>query len=1135
MERGWQLGPKRRPDAGSDVVIGNGSTVNYNTLVEINTLTLSSTSGLDVSGGNLTIDGASTLNGKVIFVGGTLTANGPETLAGNTSWTAGTLSSIGTGSWTNTGSIKIAGTGSPVLSGTLNNVGTFTQAAPNGFNTLNFNNGVLNNSGLYDVQENGTPFANVGGSGDAFNNLSGGIFQKSAGTGITSNGSGLQLLPFSNAGTLKVLTGTLNLDSVPQADVGSTTLTAGTWDVFAHSTLTLDAGIALTTNDGNITLSGSGASFTNIPNLTVNNGGFTLANGQSFTTTTAFTNAGSLTIDATGGSDTFTATEAYTQTAGSTTLISGGTLASTTNTVTIQAGTLQGEGSVTGNLTDSGTLSPGTASAAGSIAISGNLTLGLGATLNIELAGGTTPGTDYDQIAVSGTATLGGTLAVTAINSFVPANGDVFHVLTFGSSSGDFTSQTGFVFGGVFLVASSSASAFDVDAFVSTITVNNASDAHVGGEWSLREALVDANAGSLLGVDVTIDFAAGLAGATIPLSQGALELGQGGAGTGSIAIDGSGLSSPITISGKNTSQIFRIDADVQASLTDLDLTAGGGSSDGGAILNDGTLTITGGGISNSSSNDSGGGIDNAGTLTLTDVTLTDNTATNSGGAIISSGSFTVAGCTFSGNQVTGGGGDGGGAIAVTSGSAAITGSNFAGNRITSQAISPADSAGGAIVTFVAGSTIEFNRFSGNTNATAAHGTTVAVIAPATATVDDNWWTSNAGPATNDVVIGNAGGFSPQPVDDFLVLSIAANASTVSVSTSTTVTASFTTDSAGNTPAPANLGVLANLPASFGGNTLAGSSITGSPTTVQNGQASATYHAGTVGGTDRVTATVDGVAVLTTITVQQPVAITSNDHYTFTVGTPGTFTVTTASFPNSVLAESEALPSGVHFLDNGDGTATLSGTPAVGTGNQYTLTITASNGISPEVQQTFTLTVDEAPSITSTRTTTFNVDADTPFIVTTLGFPRPTLAATGAMPAGVGFVDQNNGTAILSGNALPNTGAYVFSITAHNSRGNDVVQTFTLNVVDPPMFTAATGNSATFTVGQKQTIPIATNAGLPLTTTITETGKLPAGLSLILVRRVPRRSLVRRSRAAAGHTISPSSPATGCFRAAYHSR
>ncbi len=99
---------------------------------------------------------------------------------------------------------------------------------------------------------------------------------------------------------------------------------------------------------------------------------------------------------------------------------------------------------------------------------------------------------------------------------------------------------------------------------------------------------------------------------------------------------------------------------------------------------------------------------------------------------------------------------------------------------------------------------------------------------------------------------------------------------------------------------------------------------------------------------------------TPITIGTPPSITSANATTFTVGSVGSFSVTTTGTPNASLSEVGALPSGVTFADNGDGTATLSGTPAAGTGGTYPITITAANGLSPNATQSFTLTVDQAP-------------------------------------------------------------------------------------------------------------------------------------------------------------------------------
>jgi glycosidase len=112
---------------------------------------------------------------------------------------------------------------------------------------------------------------------------------------------------------------------------------------------------------------------------------------------------------------------------------------------------------------------------------------------------------------------------------------------------------------------------------------------------------------------------------------------------------------------------------------------------------------------------------------------------------------------------------------------------------------------------------------------------------------------------------------------------------------------------------------------------------------------------------------------TTLTVDQAPAITSADNTTFQVGQAGSFTITTTGFPMPALSESGGLPDGVSFTDNGNSTATLSGTPAAGSGGTYLLTITASNGVSPDATQSFTLTVEEAPLLPGAAVAIFGGD------------------------------------------------------------------------------------------------------------------------------------------------------------------
>ena len=183
---------------------------------------------------------------------------------------------------------------------------------------------------------------------------------------------------------------------------------------------------------------------------------------------------------------------------------------------------------------------------------------------------------------------------------------------------------------------------------------------------------------------------------------------------------------------------------------------------------------------------------------------------------------------------------------------------------------------------------------------------------------------------------------------------------------------------------------------------------------------------------------------TYLVVQQPPAITSATSNTFTVGNPGSFTVTSAGAPISTLGESGSLPGGVTFTDNGDGTATLAGTPAAGSGGDYAVTITANNGVAPSALQMFTLAVDQAPAITSPNTASFGLNTTTSFTVTDGGFPAPTLGVTGTLPAGVTF---NSSTGVLSGTPTGSAGTFPLTLTAQNGVGANAVQSFTLTTAN----------------------------------------------------------------------------------------
>jgi hypothetical protein len=266
--------------------------------------------------------------------------------------------------------------------------------------------------------------------------------------------------------------------------------------------------------------------------------------------------------------------------------------------------------------------------------------------------------------------------------------------------------------------------------------------------------------------------------------------------------------------------------------------------------------------------------------------------------------------------------------------------------------------------------------------------------------------------------------------------------------------------------------------------------TGVTFTPATGVLSGTPAAGTAGSYPIMFTASNGVGTAATqnftLTVGQPPAISSASSTTFTVGTTGTFTVTATGFPAPTFSETGALPTGVTFNTT---TGVLSGTPAAGTGKTYSIMFTASNGVGSNATQNFTLTVDEAPAITSANTTTFSVGAAGTFTVTATGFPAPALNESGALPTGVTFTDNGNGTGKLSGTPTA-AGTFPITFTATNGVGSPANQSFTLTVNTAPVITSA--NSTTFTVGISGSFTVmATGTPAP---TFSETGALPAGVT-----------------------------------------
>jgi len=87
------------------------------------------------------------------------------------------------------------------------------------------------------------------------------------------------------------------------------------------------------------------------------------------------------------------------------------------------------------------TINVGDAGKAGLLKITGTYTQLSTGTMNVSI-GGTTVGTQYSQLQVTGAASLGGTLTAAEVNAFTPTMGQTFTVLKAASITGVFANST---------------------------------------------------------------------------------------------------------------------------------------------------------------------------------------------------------------------------------------------------------------------------------------------------------------------------------------------------------------------------------------------------------------------------------------------------------------------------------------------------------------------------------------------------------------------------------------------------------------------------------------------------------------------------------------------------------------------
>ncbi len=208
--------------------------------------------------------------------------------------------------------------------------------------------------------------------------------------------------------------------------------------------------------------------------------------------------------------------------------------------------------------------------------------------------------------------------------------------------------------------------------------------------------------------------------------------------------------------------------------------------------------------------------------------------------------------------------------------------------------------------------------------------------------------------------------------------------------------------------------------------------------------------------------------------------------TLPVGVAATVPITATGALGYTVAGT--VPDGLAFVDNGNGTAAISGTPAPGSTGVYPLTITATNDAGSAVR-TFTVTVVAPPVITSPATATFTAGTVGSFTITTTGFPAPTLSLSGTLPRGITFASLGNGTAALSGNPTGTARSYPVTVTATSSAGRST-QALVVTVLQAPVFTSP--STLNVRVGVTTTFAVRTTGNPAATLSIV--GTLPTGMT-----------------------------------------
>jgi hypothetical protein len=430
------------------LTINAGDSFTAAKLTQISGTTL--TAGTYVLSGNLDLTTAgisiTTNSATLTLQGGTINSNNVNTLSA-LAFNTKSLTIAGAGNNISTTAASFSNTGTL----TINKGDSFTAPALTQISGSTLTAGTYVLAGNLDLAASAnitTNAANVtleggtiktGATNDLANLSSNtGSFTLASNAGFSAVGS------FTNSGALTVNKGsTFTVTSGILTNLSGGTLSGGTFTV--GGTLQLPSGNGgIASNAANLTLTGTSAKIMDgtsnaLAGLNNNAGTLTLASAATLTTSPSnFSNSGTVVVSkgttlTVGGTN-----DSYAQTAGTTT-VDGTLMDAGTGAISLTGGTIQGAGTLKANVSIGGaaTINVGDSAKAGLLSITGTYTQLSTATMT-GLINGTTAGTGFSQINITGAAALAGTIKFTVAAGFQSSLflGETFTVLNASALNG---------------------------------------------------------------------------------------------------------------------------------------------------------------------------------------------------------------------------------------------------------------------------------------------------------------------------------------------------------------------------------------------------------------------------------------------------------------------------------------------------------------------------------------------------------------------------------------------------------------------------------------------------------------------------------------------------------------------------